>query len=306
MKKIYLLTLCLMSTMSIAQQTVSFESSDGFITGNIHGQGTWISTPTGGMPPNIVSQLITEDKASHGSKSLKIVKETDYGWQTNPIIGAFNNLDIPLAYTNFTVSFDINISEMDGSVFGFQGVNTTEEKFVVRMDFNEVGAVKILNTVSGAVMLDSSAAIWSPNTWYRFKVVGSAADIKYYLNNTLIYTGTATSELPIDQLRFVHNNNEGSAYIDHIKINNENALSTKETNIKANKLKIHPNPSSDFITIDSHDKIKNIEIYDITGKKIQVKSVGDTVDIRDLSSGLYLLNVETEGQNFTEKFIKKE
>lgn len=305
MKKIYLTALCLISTVLIAQQTISFESTDGFTTGNIHGQGTWISTPTGGVPPNVVSQLITEDKASHGSKSLKIVKETDYGWQNSPIIGAFNNLGIPLAYTNFTVSFDINISEMDGSVFGFQAVNTGEEKLVVRMDFNEVGAVKVLNTVSGVIMLDSSTAIWSPNTWYRFKVVGSATDIKYYLNNTLIYTGTAVSELPIDQLRFVHDNNEGSAYIDHIKINIENTLSTKEINVKDVKLKIYPNPSTDFITIDSRNKIKNVEIYDIAGKKIQVKSDGNRVDIRNLSSGIYLLNVETEVQNFTEKFIKK-
>jgi len=43
----------------------------------------------------------------------------------------------------------------------------------------------------------------------------------------------------------------------------------------------------------------------MSGKRIEVTLNGDQVNVRNLSSGAYLLNVETEGKNFTEKFIKK-
>lgn len=305
MKKNYLIALSLVSTLAVAQQTISFEEGEGFTVSDINGQGTWISTPTGGVPPNVTSQTITTDNASNGSHSLKIVKESAYGTQTSPLVGGFDNLVIPLAYTNFSVSFDINMSQLNGSVFGFQAVNTTEEQFVVRVDFDNTGGVKILNTVAGNLILDAATSTWIPNTWYRFKVVGSATDIKYYVNDTLIYTGSAVSELAIDQLRFAHNNNVGTAYIDHVKINNETLLSTKDVAAASNKLSIYPNPTTDFIKIRSSSTIKNVNIFDSTGKNITLKLEGDQVDVRSLPSGLYLVNIETDGRNFTEKFIKK-
>ncbi|MFP3595201.1 T9SS type A sorting domain-containing protein [Chryseobacterium sp. SIMBA_029] len=305
MKKIYLMALSLFSALAMSQQTISFEAQEGFTTADIHGQGTWISTPTGGMPPNVTHQIINTEKASTGSYSLKIVKEPVYGTQSIPIIGGFNNLTTPLTYTNFIVSFDINMSQLNGSVFGFQGVNSTQEQFVIRVDFDNSGGVKILNTVAGNVMLDSTTSNWVPNSWYRFKVVGSAANIKYFVNDTLIYTGAAVNELNIDQVRFVHNNNIGTAYIDNIKIDNETLLSTKSTSVNGSILVIYPNPSTDFIKINSSNTIRNVEVFDLAGKRINLKVNNNMLNIRDLSSGLYLVNIETEGRNFTKKFIKK-
>lgn len=305
MKKIYLMVLSLFSALAMSQQIISFEAQEGFTIADIHGQGTWISTPTGGMPPNVTNQVINTENASTGSYSLKIVKEPVYGTQPVPIIGGFNNLTVPLAYNNFTVSFDINMSQLNGSVFGFQGVNSAQEQFVVRVDFDNAGGVKILNTMAGNVMLDSATSNWVPNSWYRFKIVGSASDIKYFINDTLVYTGAAVSELNIDQLRFVHNNNAGTAYIDNVKINNEALLSIKDTSKNEDRISIYPNPTTDFIAINGSGKAKNIEIFDLAGKRIEAKLHENKVDVRNLVSGVYLINVEIEGKNFTEKFIKK-
>lgn len=305
MKKIYLMALSLFSALAMSQQTISFEAQEGFTTSDIHGQGTWISTPTGGIPPNVTHQIINTQNASTGSYSLKIVKEPVYGTQSIPIIGGFDNLITPLNYTSFTVSFDINMSQLNGSVFGFQGVNSAEEQFVIRVDFDNTGGVKILNTVADNLMLDTAAGDWIPNVWYRFKVMGSAANIKYYINDTLIYTGSTVSELNIDQLRFVHNNNAGTAYIDNVKINNETLLSTKNHSTNGDILSIYPNPSADFIKIHTINTIKNVEVYNVAGKIVSLKLNGNVLDVRSLCSGLYLINIETEGRNFTEKFIKK-
>lgn len=306
MKKYYSIAFLLLSACIFAQQTVSFESNEGFNVGNIHGQAGWISTPTGGVPANVTHQSISADKASDGSSSLKIVKETTYGTQSDPIIGGFYNLPAPLAYNNFSVSFDINMSQLNGSDFGFQGVNSVDDQFVVRLDFDKTGLFKILNTISGIQDLIPISSNWLPNIWYRIKVIGTATDVRYYLNNILIYTGTAASSVNIDQLRFVHNNALGSAYIDNIKVNSELlVLGIQDSKVAAKEVSVYPNPASEVIKITAPNKIKHVEVYDMSGKRIEVTLNGDQVNVRNLSSGAYLLNIETEGKNFTEKFIKK-
>ncbi|MGU3375639.1 T9SS type A sorting domain-containing protein [Chryseobacterium sp. M5A1_1a] len=304
MKKYYSIAISLFAAFSFAQ-TISFESNEGFINGNIHGQGSWISTPTGGVPENVTHQTISIDNATDGNNSLKIVREATFGIQSEPIIGGFYNLPTPLDFTNFSVSFDINMSQINGAVFGFQGINSLEEKYVVRVDFDKIGKMKILNSISGIPGLILTSGIWSPNTWYRIKVVGTAMDIRYYLNETLIYTGVAASALNIDQLRFVHNNGLGTAYIDNIKVNSEIVMSVKETGVDKKKMILYPNPVVDFIHINSSNKIKNVRIYDLSGKKIDVELSDGKVDVRNLTAGEYLLNIETEREKFTEKFIKK-
>ncbi|WP_106917540.1 T9SS type A sorting domain-containing protein [Chryseobacterium aurantiacum] len=304
MKKYYSIALALSAVLSFAQ-TISFENNEGFINGNIHGQGAWISTPTGGVPENVTNQIISQDHATDGNNSLKIVRESTFGIQSEPIIGGFYNLPTPLSFTNFSVTFDINMSQINGSVFGFQAVNSLEEKYVVRVDFDKAGKMKILDSVSGILGLIATSGLWSPNTWCRVKVVGTATDIRYYLNDVLIYTGNAVSAFSIDQLRFVHNNGLGIAYIDNIKINSETMMSVKETGADKKGIVLYPNPVSDFIHLNSPSKIKNVKIYDLLGKRIEAQLNDGKVDVKNLPLGEYLLNIETEKGNFTEKFIKK-
>ncbi|MGE8434114.1 T9SS type A sorting domain-containing protein [Chryseobacterium joostei] len=304
MKTYYSIALSLFVIFSSAQ-TISFENNEGFISGNIHGQGAWISTPTGGVPENITHQTISVDNATHGNNSLKIVREATFGVQSEPIIGGFYNLPTPLDFTNFSVSFDINMSQINGAIFGFQGVNSLEEKYVVRVDFDKAGKMEVLNSVSGILGLIDTSGVWSPNTWHRIKVVGTATDIRYYLNDVLVYTGAANSSFNIDQLRFVHNNGLGTAYIDNIMVNSETVMSVKETGVHKKKVILYPNPVVDFIHVNSSNKIKNVRAYDLVGKKIDVTLKDGKVDVRNLAAGEYLLNIETEVGDFTEKFIKK-
>ncbi|GEJ44308.1 T9SS type A sorting domain-containing protein [Chryseobacterium sp. ON_d1] len=306
MKKYYSIACILSSICFFAQQTVSFESNEGFNIGSINGQAGWISTPTGGIPENVTHQTISSDKASDGSSSLKIVKENTYGTQSDPVIGGFYNLSTPLAYNNFSVSFDINISQLNGSDFGFQGVSSIDDQFVVRLDFNKTGLVKILNIIAGVQNLISTSSVWLPNTWYRFKIVGTASQVRYYLNNILIYTGVAAGSLNIDQLRFVHNNALGLAYIDNIKINSElQILGIKDSETSAKEMTIYPNPASDYLKIHTDIKIDKAEIFDMNGRRTDADINGNQIDIRNLNPGNYMISIETKVGKSTGKFIKK-
>ncbi|NML70209.1 T9SS type A sorting domain-containing protein [Chryseobacterium sp. RP-3-3] len=305
MKKNYLIVLCLFPAASFAQQMISFESLDGFYTGDIHAQGTWISTPTGDVPPNILNQVISTDHATDGMNSLKIVKENTYGTQSIPIIGAFDNLPILLPYNGFTVSFDINMSQLNGSIFSFQGLSSAEEKFVIRLDFDNTGTVKVLKMISGIPVMGSTSGTWLPNLWYRLTVIGTSTDVKYYLNGILIYSGTAVESIGMNQLRFVHDNADGTAYIDNLKVYSEALLSASNIGLNKNTIKVYPNPTSDYIKISSSGRIKSIEMYDSVGKKVQSRLENDRVDVSNLPGGIYQINIITENGNFSEKFIKK-
>ncbi|SIS67669.1 Por secretion system C-terminal sorting domain-containing protein [Chryseobacterium ureilyticum] len=305
MKKFYTIAFSVLATLFFAQQTASFEDNEGFIEGNIHGQGDWISTPTGGIPENITNQIICVDHASDGERSLKIVKEPVFGTQTEPIIGAFYLPPTPIAYNNFSVSFDINMSQLNGSVFGFQGVDSIAEQFIVRLDFDKTGAIKILRSVSGVPQLVSTGGIWLPNTWYKVKLIGTATEIKYYLNDNLIYTSSVVNLLNMDQLRFVHDNTLGVAYIDNVKINNEIVLSVKDSTVKDDKITLYPNPVEDYLYIKSESRVNNVEIFNLDGQKIDVICTDNKVNVKKLQPNTYFMKAIIDGRINYQKFIKK-
>ncbi|MET3036351.1 T9SS type A sorting domain-containing protein [Chryseobacterium sp. NRRL B-14859] len=297
-KKILIGLLGLFSGTAFSQQTISFEASEGYSAGNINGQKGWVTSN------GVDQQTVNSEKASVGTNSLKLKKNNFYCEQREAVLGAFYNLPSALVSANFTVSFDIYLRFRYTSDYEFQAVNSSENKAVVRAQFTNSGAVKVLDITdpsSGATGLAETAGVWPIASWKRFKVVGSPSDIKYYLDNVLIYKGIRANSSGIDQLRFVHNNFGEYAYIDNIKINNESSDAAPEQQ----KISIYPNPSSDFITVLSPNKIKNIVIMSGFGKEIKVNADNNKIDIRNLLPGMYLLNVETEGRNFTEKFVKK-
>lgn len=73
------------------------------------------------------------------------------------------------------------------------------------------------------------------------------------------------------------------------------------------KISIYPNPSSDFINISNNNlNIKNVQIYNIIGKKVADVSFQNNetikIDISNLSKGIYLVGTDN---NRTAKFVKK-
>lgn len=307
MKKLYIFAISLISISSFAQQTISFESSEGYTAGNINGQQGWVTTNNGAVPPvYLTSQLVSAEIASQGSNSFKITTDLPYGPQQSPVMGGFYTFTTPLTYNSFTQSFDVRLTQKTSSSsdFVFRTVSTTGAGGIVTyIDFSYDG--KILIATAGSNNLVDTNQTWNANTWYRVKIVSTAAGIQYYVNDVLIYTGQPFSNNNINRMDFVHDNYGGSAYIDNIKINNEASLSTRDTVKNDVKLSIYPNPATEVIKITTPGKIKHVEVYDMSGKKVDVTLTGDQVNVKNLSSGAYLLNVETEGRNFTEKFIKK-
>jgi uncharacterized repeat protein (TIGR01451 family) len=82
------------------------------------------------------------------------------------------------------------------------------------------------------------------------------------------------------------------------------------TNEEAIKIKVLPNPvEGGMLIIQSESMIRSIEIMEITGKTISRTNVNQrtnyNVNVDDLRSGVYLLQVKTEAGNHIERLIKK-
>jgi len=77
---------------------------------------------------------------------------------------------------------------------------------------------------------------------------------------------------------------------------------------KTSDVTIYPNPVSERLTVNSKQKIEEIQVVDITGRKIFQTITHDSAEINvsSLASGIYLLRVEYKsGDVLIRKFVKE-
>jgi hypothetical protein len=83
-------------------------------------------------------------------------------------------------------------------------------------------------------------------------------------------------------------------------------------NFEISKFSIHPNPAKSelFITAQNTTENLKIKIFNIEGKLLSAQSITlqdqKAIDVSQLLSGIYFLNIEDENGNTTiKKFIKQ-
>jgi hypothetical protein len=305
MKHKYLLILSLISSFTFAQQTISFESSEAYNLGTVHGQNGWEVTLNNDEVP-INNQVISTEKASAGTQSLKISVDTneDFGWF--PIFGAAKLFDRAYDYTNTTIEFDVFITELDGSTFEFGtfGVVDTDEFMPISIySFNYTGNLEVVN--SEDYDYENANFTWEANRWYKLKSVITDTDIKFYIDGALIHTMPNFSQTDITGINFVHDNFGGSAYIDNLKINDE-VLAVNDAT-KGN-VKLYPNPVKDILKLNlpNGEKIATIEVYNTVGQKVSEFKNVDQINLNHLKSGVYIINLKnTAVKTYSSKVIKQ-
>jgi hypothetical protein len=119
---------------------------------------------------------------------------------------------------------------------------------------------------------------------------------------TVDISGSAGQDVKI-YFRHYSTNNQLAIILDNVNIT-QNVLATSETS-GHNNMGIYPNPTWDYLNVKTQSKIVNLEVYDMTGRKINVELNDNKIDVRNLQSGNYILKIETKEGIKTEKFIKK-
>jgi hypothetical protein len=152
----------------------------------------------------------------------------------------------------------------------------------------------VLQTVSGGVTTIETIAITAADTAeqsYQIDVPDPSA------------TWIGSFQL---RLRFVNtagNLDGGSIEVNRIQIVDPTTLSVKK-NVLEN-VSVYPNPASGSLTINTLDGA-NIDIYNVIGKMVKSQealSNSHTMDISDLSTGVYFVKLTSEGKTATKKLV---
>lgn len=71
-----------------------------------------------------------------------------------------------------------------------------------------------------------------------------------------------------------------------------------------NILSVFPNPTSNYLNINSEQKVKYVIVFNQLGQKVvQIENPEKTIDISSLNSGLYLVSISSEGTIYSKKII---
>jgi hypothetical protein len=77
------------------------------------------------------------------------------------------------------------------------------------------------------------------------------------------------------------------------------------TDVKtSHKVSIYPNPTSDYIQVNSND-VKSLEVYSIMGAKVASVTGENILNVSNLATGNYIVRIATADGIFTEKLIKR-
>ena len=76
-----------------------------------------------------------------------------------------------------------------------------------------------------------------------------------------------------------------------------------------NSISVYPNPATSIVNLSSKDSLtfENVTIVDVNGRSVQTFVVNQTqtqINVSDLTSGIYFLNIETNEGSTVKKFIK--
>ncbi len=123
--------------------------------------------------------------------------------------------------------------------------------------------------------------------------------------------------------RCAYNRNEGNNYvfdviakaepvneyllqIPNIKFVFNDSYSIEENTASFN---VYPNPAKEELLIATEVQVKEVAIYDIYGRQTKVNSLQTTdfvhsVNVADLETGIYFVNIKTDNGNIVKRFVK--
>ncbi|GAA4950417.1 hypothetical protein GCM10023314_24660 [Algibacter agarivorans] len=125
----------------------------------------------------------------------------------------------------------------------------------------------------------------------EYTITVDARSSYLFIDKMVLHRNTVSGSIAFDL-----NNPESNCY---------NALSTVKNELE--KIKVYPNPTKDFINFDNLPVKSKLVISNIHGaivKTIETVSKKQTINIRDLKSGIYFISSGGANSTFTKKIVK--
>lgn len=94
-----------------------------------------------------------------------------------------------------------------------------------------------------------------------------------------------------------------------ITLNGVTETTASSASFVSNSISVYPNPATSVVNLSSKDGLifENVTIVDVNGRTVKTVAVNQTqsqINVSDLNSGIYFLNIETNEGSTVKKFIK--
>lgn len=119
--------------------------------------------------------------------------------------------------------------------------------------------------------------------------------------NTKEFTFNSGSETSIAVYMKLLDTNE--VRFDWVSLTNQATASVQD--VFKSSLSVYPNPADNIISVKSNDiKIESVEIFNLFGKSVlKEEYVNETIDVSNITSGVYMLKVNSEKSSSTRKIV---
>jgi hypothetical protein len=137
-------------------------------------------------------------------------------------------------------------------------------------------------------------------------VVDAYEVLEFDFNNEATGTAALNESYPFNKASLFFNfgsvgDDQTVYYFDNISFGSPISLGIDS--VSKDSFKLYPNPVEDYLNIDSSNTvIKNIEVFNILGKKIYSTNSSDSLDMSTYSAGIYFVKINN---TITFKILKK-
>ncbi|WP_066224749.1 T9SS type A sorting domain-containing protein [Formosa haliotis] len=123
-----------------------------------------------------------------------------------------------------------------------------------------------------------------------------------WTTNTFSFTATTTEVvIYVRSLNSVDTNTE--VFYDNISLQLDDTASVDD--VFASSVKVYPNPSSDFINIESKNlRVSSVEMYNILGSRVlSTSDFNGSLDVSNVSPGVYILKVNAGSASVNKRVV---
>ncbi len=272
----------------------------------------WVSTnqssPVGASTWTKANYTTPLTNAIFGSGNTTTVPVGQAGGNNSFALVNFNSTTGAGTISNWLLTSAVNVK--DGDIVSFytrKGTDGTTD-YPDRLELRYSTAATTVNPSgsSGLGSFTNTGVTVNPS------LVAGFVYPKVWTKYSFTITGVGSTAIPVKfAFRYYvtdggpSGNNSDLIGIDTFSVDRPTTLSTNDVSLTSKEVSVYPNPTTDYLIIKSERKISNIEIFDISGKSVKAKLEGDRVNVKNLNAGSYLINIESNGNKISEKFIKK-
>jgi len=196
-----------------------------------------------------------------------------------------------------------------------QSLNLLRKLDPVSNTCTEIVLYDLLGTsLAGLMTIEGENKLWFSTGEYNEVDGWMDTGIAIYDGSDWSHYSTLNSELPSDTVYQIAVDDNGTKWIgtdQGLAAFNENGLlSTTDHSKLLDDTVLFPNPAKDFITLKLPEgfQYSKVDILNIQGKTIQSNSFNtnrNQVDVSQFSAGIYFVNIQTDRNRVTKKFIKQ-